>query len=83
MTSSPNFSVMITPSSITITTSWKTLIYYKDIENANRKIKYYDPLELTKAREFYASQNVEINYFNPTDQFTYQTYSSRHRKYPA
>lgn len=48
--------------------------YYKDIENANRKIKYYDRLELTKASEFYASQNVEINYFNPTDVFTYETY---------
>lgn len=48
--------------------------YYKDIENPNRKIKYYDPLELTNAREFYAAQNVEVGYFNANDMFTYQTY---------
>lgn len=48
--------------------------YYKDIENPNRKIKYYDPLDLTNAREFYAAQNVEVGYFNANDKFTYQTY---------
>ncbi len=49
--------------------------YYKDIENANRKIKYYDLYELTAAREHYAKQNVEVNYFNALDEFSYRTYN--------
>lgn len=50
--------------------------YYKDPENPNRKIKYYDPLELTRVREQYAVKNVEIGYFNATDEFTYRTYDN-------
>lgn len=50
--------------------------YYKSIENANRKIKYYDLAELTKAREHYAKLNVEVNYFNPLDEFTHRTYNN-------
>lgn len=50
--------------------------YYKDAENPNRKIKYYDKQELTKASEIYAKQNVEIGYFNPLDPFTYDTYNN-------
>ena len=48
--------------------------YYKAEENPNRKVKYYDKIELTRVRENYAKQNVEINYFNAQDSFTYQTY---------
>lgn len=48
--------------------------YYKSEENPNRKVKYYDEIELTHVREIYAKQNVEINYFNALDPFTYQTY---------
>lgn len=48
--------------------------YYKSEENPNRKVKYYDEIELTRVREIYAFRNVEINYFNATDAFTYKTY---------
>ncbi|HBC90292.1 MAG TPA: hypothetical protein DCZ00_02470, partial [Lactococcus sp.] len=47
---------------------------YKSEENPNRKVKYYDEIKLTHVREIYARQNVEINYFNALDSFTYQTY---------
>lgn len=50
--------------------------YYKDPENPNRKIKYYDQLELTRVREQYAVKNVEIGYFNANDEFTYRTYDN-------
>lgn len=50
--------------------------YYKAEENPNRKIKYYDQIELTKVRDIYAKQNVEINYFNATDLFSYRTYNN-------
>lgn len=50
--------------------------YYKAIDNANVKVKYYDKTELTAAREYYAKQNVEISYFNVLDKFTYQTYEN-------
>ena len=50
--------------------------YYKSEENPNRKVKYYDEIELTRIRENYAKQNVEINYFNALDAFTYQTYDN-------
>ena len=48
--------------------------YYKSENNPNRKIKYYDQLELTRVSNYYAEQNVEINYFDATDNFTYRTY---------
>ena len=50
--------------------------YYKAEENPNRKIKYYDQIELTKVRDIYAKQNVEINYFNAADLFSYRTYNN-------
>ena len=50
--------------------------YYKSAENPNRKVKYYDPIELTQVRNDYAKQNVEVGYFNPLDQFTYRTYEN-------
>lgn len=50
--------------------------YYKAEENPNRKIKYYDQIELTRVRDIYAKQNVEINYFNATDLFSYRTYNN-------
>lgn len=50
-------------------------LYYKSTENPNKKIKYIDNIELTQALNYYAKQNVEINYFNPLDSFTYNTYN--------
>ena len=50
--------------------------YYKSESNPNRKVKYYDQIELTRVSEIYAKQNVEINYFNATDAFTYKTYNN-------
>lgn len=50
--------------------------YYKAVENPNRKIKYYDQMELTSVRDIYAKQNVEVNYFNATDLFSYRTYNN-------
>lgn len=50
--------------------------YYKSEENPNRKVKYYDEIALTRVREIYAKRNVEINYFNADDAFTYQTYDN-------
>ncbi len=49
--------------------------YYKSEENPNLKVKYMDEIEMTRVRELYARKNVEINYFNPLDKFTYRTYS--------
>lgn len=48
--------------------------YYKSMENPNTKIKYIDNIALTEALNYYAEQNVEVNYFNPTDEFTYRTF---------
>ncbi len=50
--------------------------YYKDEENPNKKVKYYDKTKLTSVAEKYAKQNVEINYFNSLDEFTYRTYNN-------
>lgn len=50
-------------------------LYYKSTENPNKKIKYIDNIELTTALNYYAKLNVEINYFNPLDSFTYNTYN--------
>ena len=51
-------------------------LYYKSIDNPSLKVKYFDYVELTAALNFYAKKNVEINYFNPLDTFTYQTYNN-------
>lgn len=51
-------------------------LYYKSTDNPNKKIKYIDNIELTQALNYYAKQNVEINYFNPLDSFTYKTYDN-------
>lgn len=51
-------------------------LYYKSIENPSKKVKYIDYVELTSALNFYAKKNVEINYFNAIDEFTYQTYDN-------
>lgn len=51
-------------------------LYYKSIENPNKKLKYIDNIELTQALNFYAKRNIEINYFNPLDSFTYRTYEN-------
>ena len=48
-------------------------LYYKSEKNPNNKVKYYDPIELTRVRNLYAKQNVEYNYFNATDAYTYRT----------
>lgn len=50
-------------------------LYYKSIENSNKKVKYVDNIDLTQTLNYYAKQNVEINYFNPLDTFTYRTYN--------
>lgn len=50
-------------------------LYYKSKDNPNVKVKYYDYVEMTGVLNYYARQNVEYNYFNPIDAFTYQTYS--------
>ena len=51
-------------------------LYYKSIENPSLKIKYIDGMELTSALNYYAKKNVEINYFNPLDEFTFRTYDN-------
>ena len=48
-------------------------LYYKSEKNPNKKEKYYDPIELTRVRNIYAKQNVDYNYFNATDKYTYRT----------
>lgn len=50
-------------------------LYYKSTDNPNKKVKYIDNVELTSALNYYAKKNVEINYFNPLDSFTYRTYN--------
>lgn len=50
-------------------------LYYKSQENPNVKVKYYDYVAMTSVLNYYARQNVEYNYFNPIDAFTYQTYA--------
>jgi len=50
--------------------------YYKSEDNPNHKVKYVDRSELTRVSEKYAKSNVEIDYFNPLDTFTYQTYDN-------
>lgn len=50
-------------------------LYYKSKENPNVKVKYYDYIAMTSVLNYYARQNVEYNYFNPIDVFTYQTYA--------
>ncbi len=49
-------------------------LYYKSMENPNLKVKYFDYVEMTAAINYYAGLNVEINYFNATDEFTYNSY---------
>ena len=49
-------------------------LYYKSQDNPNVKVKYYDYIAMTSVLNYYARQNVEYNYFNPIDAFTYQTY---------
>lgn len=51
-------------------------LYYKSLENPSKKVKYIDYIELTAALNYYAKLNVEISYFNTTDEFTYQTYNN-------
>lgn len=51
-------------------------LYYKSRNNPNLKVKYFDYLELIAVLNEYAKQNVEINYFNPLDVFTYRTYNN-------
>ena len=48
-------------------------LYYKSQDNPNVKVKYYDYVAMTGVLNYYARQNVEYNYFNPIDAFTYQT----------
>ena len=50
-------------------------LYYKSQENPNVKVKYYDYVAMTSVLNYYARKNVEYNYFNPIDAFTYQTYA--------
>lgn len=50
-------------------------LYYKSKDNPNVKVKYYDYVAMTSVLNYYARQNVEYNYFNPIDAFTYQTYA--------
>lgn len=50
-------------------------LYYKSKDNPNVKVKYYDYVAMTSVLNYYARQNVEYNYFNPIDTFTYQTYA--------
>lgn len=46
---------------------------YKSRENPNKKELYYDFIELTSVMNYYAALNVEANYFDPLDLFTYKT----------
>lgn len=50
--------------------------YYKSKDNPNLKIKYTNQIDLTSALYYYAEKNIEINYFNPQDEFTYRTYNN-------
>lgn len=47
--------------------------YYKAKDNPNRKDKYLSEVEAYSVAMQYAKLNVEINYFNPLDSFTYTT----------
>ena len=51
-------------------------LYYKSQDNPNVKVKYYDYVAMTGVLNYYARQNIEYNYFNPIDTFTYQTYEN-------
>ena len=51
-------------------------LYYKSRENPNLKVKYFDYVEMTDVLNYYARKNVEYNYFNAIDAFTYQTYKN-------
>ena len=51
-------------------------LYYKSRENPNLKVKYFDYVEMTDVLNYYARKNVEYNYFNAIDAFTYQTYEN-------
>lgn len=52
-------------------------VYYKLKDNPNQKVKYLKQgTELTEALNYYARKNVEHNYFNPIDEFTYRTCES-------
>lgn len=55
--------------------------YYKSPDNPNQKILYQtesdmDKINLTYWVNYYAEQNVEISYFNQSEQYTYQTFES-------
>lgn len=50
-------------------------LYYKSIDNPNLKVKYFDYIAMTEVLNYYASKNVEVNYFNLLDEFTYRTYN--------
>lgn len=49
-------------------------LYYKSMDNPNVKVKYFDYIEMTAAINKYAKENVEINYFNSIDAFTFRTF---------
>lgn len=51
-------------------------LYYKSIDNPNVKVKYVDYVDMTEALNKYASENVEVAYFNATDEFTFRTYNN-------
>ena len=51
-------------------------LYYKSRENPKLKVKYFDYVEMTDVLNYYARQNVEYNYFNALDPFTYRTYDN-------
>lgn len=51
-------------------------LYYKSIDNPNVKVKYVDYVDMTAALNKYASENVEVAYFNATDEFTFRTYNN-------
>ncbi len=56
-------------------------IYYKSIDNPNKKVEYHTDLlseriKLTNALNKYARENVEISYFDPSEQFTYRTFNN-------
>ncbi|MBQ8749185.1 MAG: FIVAR domain-containing protein [Clostridia bacterium] len=51
-------------------------LYYKSKDNPNLKVKYYDYLKMTEVVNYYACKNIEYNYFNANDAFTYQTFDN-------
>ena len=48
-------------------------LFYKSPNDPNTKIKYKDNIKLTSTLYEYAEKNISIEYFNPSETFSYRT----------